>query len=127
MTSQITVREGVTLTTKQRQILDAMNAGIDSGQWTMIATAPYITLRYMESDLVTPDYARNPFQSSVGTVPAQWPFDSYSRCVFVNLITGKPWSLLLGVSPCPWVGTRDGQKITMAKALEILADPASVF
>lgn len=82
-----------------------------------------VTVRWTQDDIPTPDHARLPFQSSCGTAPALYPFDTYSRHVFVTLVNQK---VLVRRSPCPWVLATD-QEVTLKRALAVLLDPYSAL
>lgn len=72
------------------------------------------TIRYAEWRLETPDWI----------LPAQWPWETYDRFVFLSFFPGS--AIILGVSPCPWIGRRD-LEITQKRAREIMRDPAKLF
>ncbi|WP_040829788.1 hypothetical protein [Nocardia jiangxiensis] len=110
----ITIREGVKLTAKQRELIGAINVELEAGHWEPIPAPGYTTIRWMR-DVPTPESFR-------GEGFGRWPDETYFQVVFLSIVTGKPWSLHLGVVSAPWVGRRDST-ITMTRAMEILRDP----
>lgn len=114
-----TVREGSTLTRKQRRIVDAMNAGIADRTWEVLSNRHgMVTLRHMRT-ADTPEYA-------LGEGFGKWPEPTYFQIVFLTIVQGNTWSLTSDICRCPWV-SNSGGTLTMDTFLAILADPGSVL
>lgn len=108
---------------KRQQLIDDLRAAAAIGdQWKAVA-GHGLTVRYTET-LPTPERMRTwPSQHS----PNLHPYDTetYDRHVFLTLVhtQARP---LLRIARAPWVGATDTE-ISLARALEVLADPASVL
>jgi hypothetical protein len=103
------------LTPTRQRLKDAIREALASGAWERISDSVF-TIRYSERGLITPEDIRS----------HTWRGDTYNRNVFLSIVTGRSWSLILTVAPAPWVGARD-QKVTFKRALAVLADPGAVF
>jgi len=112
-------------TPTQQRLLDAIRDALaDDGQWVRLrGSIDGLTIRYTERDLTTPELA---MKRGIYGGPPQWPNPTYDRHIFLTVIPGQKWSILLTLARAPWVGNRD-QGITFKRAFEVLADPAGVF
>ena len=99
------------LTKSWRLLIEAAQEAAAGELWEPIKSD---TLRYAEWGIPTPD----------GTPSNWWPFAEYDRFVFLTFFPGS--SIILGVSPAPWVGRQD-REITQRLAKEILEDPTKAF
>lgn len=124
----IKVREGLRLTKKQAELIEAINRELESGRWVVVPGKPYILLRFTEGPLETPDILQK--SSTLGGVycRATYPFPSYERHVFLSLIASVrgSWVLQMSNAAAPWVRNQDSN-ISMARAFEVLSDPRSVW
>jgi len=110
-------------TMTQRRLKEAIQTALDSGIWVRVPEAHGYVIRYTERDLPTPDWARNP---GIHGRFALWAGETYDRHVFISIIGGKSWSLILSVSRAPWARGSDS-RITMKRAFDVLADPKAVL
>jgi len=94
-----------------RSLIEAAQEAASGGLWAPVKSN---TIRYAEWGIPTPD----------GTPSNWWPFEEYDRFVFLTFFPGS--SIILGVSPAPWVGRQD-REITQRLAREILEDPTKAF
>lgn len=98
---------------KRAELIERMRAvaGDPDSGWSVIGPG---TVRWSQ-ELPTPSW--------VGA--AQWPGTTYTRHVFVTLVslTSAP---IVRVARAPWVRASD-VSTSLAKALDLLADPAVVF
>lgn len=106
--------ESVRLTKKQAELVAAMRAAVESGEWERIADpigVGSLVIRWRQ-ERATPTY-----------LPAcYWGSPTYSRLVFLTFMPGRPATVILGVSPAPWVGRQDSV-ISLKRAFEVLANP----
>ncbi|MGY1968994.1 hypothetical protein ACW9HH_32570 [Nocardia gipuzkoensis] len=111
----MTINPRVPLTVKQTQLVDAMNHGLDTKRWEIVPGHPFFVIRYTET-VPTPDVFRH----------RSWPEPEYQRHVFINIVTGRPWSITLRRAAAPWVAATDS-KITLSRACEIVTNPETVW
>ena len=108
---------------KRQQLIDDLRAAASTGdRWKLVA-GHGLTVRYTET-LPTPQRMRTwPSLHSPNVHP--YDTETYDRHVFLTLAhtQAKP---LLRVARAPWMGAIDTE-ISLARALEVLADPASVL
>jgi hypothetical protein len=103
------------MTRTQRALVDAMNAAVREGRWEAINRR---TIRFAET-VETPRY-------HYGTGPGEWRHSTYTRHVWLEVVTGQPWSIFLRVDHGPWVTARDS-KVSFKRAFEIIANPGVAF
>lgn len=104
----------VRLTKKQAELVAAMRAAVESGEWERIADpigVGSLVIRWKQERATPTD------------LPARyWGSPTYSRLVFLTFMPGRRATVILGVSPAPWVGRRDSV-ISLKRAFEVLANP----
>lgn len=118
------------LSAKRTELIDGMKlyALNPNAIWQPVPIGFGITIRHSVRGLETPAWARErkliPGMGGERTRP-RWDEPTYDQHVFLTVVgyTGKP---LLGVARAPWVGRSDTD-LTLARALEILRDPASAL
>jgi hypothetical protein len=108
---------------KRQQLIDDLRTAAATGdRWKLVA-GHGLTVRYTET-LPTPQHMRTwPSQHNSNLHP--YDTETYDRHVFLTLahVQAKP---LLRIARAPWVGATDTE-ISLARALEVLADPGSVL
>lgn len=106
--------ESVRLTKKQAELVAAMRAAVESGEWERIADpigVGSLVIRWRQERATPTD------------LPAcYWGLPTYSRLVFLTFMPGRRATVILGASPAPWVGRRDSV-ISLKRAFEVLANP----
>lgn len=96
-------------TKTQREVLEAMIAGVKAGTWTDVSR-PMIGITVMHKVTEpTPDYVTRDM----------WPGQTYDRLVHLTFVGSK---VLLRVSPAQWVASSESA-VPYWLALAILADP----
>lgn len=103
---------------KRQELLHRVQcAFVGSDGWVFVPGAGYTVRWSQECD--TPEWAANDHR--------YWGSPTYTRHVFVTLVGGaQNYRVLLRVCRCPWVGATDAT-VTLARALEVLADPEAAF
>jgi hypothetical protein len=106
----------------QEALQAALTAAVESGEWKRLPGTVGTTVRHSTAHR-TPEWALRPGRFGAG---AAWPSEEYERHVFVTVVTGLRWAVILGTSAAPWSRRLD-RRVSMRRAVEILADPASAF
>lgn len=104
------------MTKTQAALVAAMKAALDSGEWELYGRAN--SIRFKET-VPTPEALH-------GTGFGRWPHPEYDRLIFITIVTGKPWSIILRVCRAPWIDCID-RTITFKRAFAVLADPVAEF
>ncbi len=103
------------MTRTQQRLADAIRAAVADGPWEAFDGR---TIRFSETLETRPfDY---------GTGPGQWGQPTYQRHLFLTVVTGSPWSIILRVDHGPLSTARD-TTITFTRAFEVIADPERGF
>lgn len=117
------------LSAKRAELIDRMKhfAANPNPTWAHVPGVG-LTVRHTVCGLTTPDWARE--RKPIAGLPGEltrpyWDEPTYDQHVFLTVVgyTGKP---ILGVARAPWVRRSDSD-LTLARALEILDNPAVVL
>ncbi|HET9144080.1 hypothetical protein [Actinophytocola sp.] len=84
-----------------------------------------LSIRFSRRGLDTPEIHQRTSNFHGVHIRARWPSPTYDQHVFLTL-TSTQSTPILGVARAPWVGRSDST-ITLARALEVLDDPASAL
>jgi len=107
----------VLLTKRRQELLDAMRAKAGTDGWEHVPDHLGYCIRW-DRTLVTPGW--------VFDMAAYRNWDpTYQQHVFITMVTAT--SVLMSVHRAPWVNGQMGIDLTLKRAFEILADPASVL
>lgn len=107
----------VKLTPRRQELLDAMRAKAGTDGWTHVQDHAGYCIRW-DRTLDTPDW--------VYEMAAYKNWDpTYQQHVFITMVTAT--SVMMSVHRAPWVSGQMGIDLTLKRAFEVLATPASVL
>ena len=111
------------ITPKRQALIDAMHDVLDNG-WVRVEGRPGLSVRW-DRWVPFPYYLADSDGEIGSWSPLPEDDGQYKQNVFITLVTAAS-NPLLRVNRAPWISSQDSD-LTLTRAFEVLADPASVL